>query len=173
MRFEAGETAYSISKSMGGRPSKPGIAKRAVKEGWKVPDQGNNQLPIVAAALNIDSRKLTDQLLQTILGLIGIGATEQLACQAAGISQNTFITWKGQDPRLKDAVHRARAGKLCQWIGRIDKAGETDWKADQALLQASKETRDQFGKGNIDSKVQVTINIDRGDGGLVIEGETA
>lgn len=181
-RYEAGETAYAISKRMGGKPTKQAIQKRASKEGWEqieVADSGPERLPIVAKALRINAHKLTDELLQTVLGMIGMGASEQLACQAAGISQRTWTGWKAKDERLQDAVQRARAGKLSEWIGRIDRASETDWKAAQALLQASPETREHFGKDGQGSKLEVVIHIDRDAPGtesvrgVTVEGETA
>lgn len=89
-RYESGETAYAISKRMG-KPSKQAIMKRASKEGWtQVTGSGPERLPLVAAALNISASKLTDELLQIVLGLIADGATEGMACQAAGISQRTW-----------------------------------------------------------------------------------
>ena len=164
IRYESGETAYSISKSFGNRPTRQAIAKRASKEGWgsEIANHIQNGFPILAAALSVDSSKMTDKLLQTVLGMIGMGSTEGLACQAVGISQNTWISWKDQDRRLQDAVNRARAGKLSEWVGRIDQAGKKDWKANHVLLQAAPETRGYFGKDQTDNKIEVIINIDRG-----------
>ena len=173
IRYESGDTAYSISKDMGGKPTRQAIAKRAAKEQWasNISAHIQNGFPILAAALNIDSRKMTDELLQTVLGMIGMGSTEQLACQAAGIHPTTWIDWKNKDVRLQDAVHRARAGKLSEWISRIDQAGNKDWKANQALLQAAPETRGYFGKDHTDNKIEIVINIDRGDEGLTEDGQ--
>ena len=38
MKFESGQSPYAISRDLGGRPTKQGIAKRAAREGWKVTD---------------------------------------------------------------------------------------------------------------------------------------
>lgn len=163
-RYESGETAYSLSKRLGGHPSKQAIMKRAAKEGWeqhRVTDSGPQRLPIVARALTINAHKLTDELLETVLGMIAIGASEQMACQASGITQRTWTRWKSEDSRLQDAVNRARAGKLSEWIGRIDRASETDWKAAQALLQAQPETKEHFGKGGEGGRVEIVIHIER------------
>ena len=35
LRYKQGETPYSISKSLGGVPSKVGIMKRAKRESWE------------------------------------------------------------------------------------------------------------------------------------------
>ena len=169
LKYELGQTCYKIAQEMGGRPSKQAIAKRAKREGWEQTlDQGTDRLPIIVSALKINSRILTDELLQTVLGMIGIGSSEAMACQAAGINPGTWIDWKHQDERLQNAVQRARAGKLSEWIGRIDKAARKDWKAAQALLQSAPETKGDFGKDAGPSKLEVVININREAPGVTI-----
>ncbi len=164
--YEAGESAYMLNKRMGS-PSKQAILRRVKLENWTQPEptaEVAGRMPIVAAALSINSTMLTDELLRTVLGMIGIGSSEKLACDAAGISQKTWIDWKNQDERLSNAVRRARAGKLSEWIGRIDKASEHDWKAAEALLKSQPETREHFGnQGAGGGKIEVIINISRGD----------
>jgi hypothetical protein len=158
--YEMGETAYGISKAPH-MPTKQAIMKRAKKEDWHKPDRETYRLPIVAKALNIESHKLTDDLLQTVLGLIESGATIELACTAAGISPRTWATWQTQDPALKDLVRRARAGKVVQYLNTVDQAQHKDWKAATWLMQNSPDTRDQFGAKGSDNKLEVVINIDR------------
>lgn len=172
--FENGEPANAIAKRMG-RPTKQAILQRAKREGWvaeALPSSAQNglpRLPAVAAALSISSNKLTDELLQTVLGLIAIGSTEEIAAQAAGISARTWQGWKAQEPKLKDLVRRARAGKLSEWIGRIDRASDKDWKAAKALLEAQPETRDYFSSGGGGGRVEVVININREGEGVTVE----
>lgn len=175
--YESGETAYRISKNLGGKPTRQAITKRATREGWggKIPSQVKKVPIVLAESLNIKSHKMTDTLLQTILTMIGMGSTESMACKAAGITQKTWIDWKHKDRRLQDAVNRARAGKLCEWIGHIDAAGEKDWKASAWLLQNSPDTRGTFGTNSKDNKLEVVINIDRSSnsGGSVIDIEAS
>ena len=91
IRYESGESAYAISQNLGNKPTRQAISKRVAKEQWASNISAHIQkgFPILAAALSVDSNKLTDDLLQTVLGMIGMGSTEGLACQAVGISQNT------------------------------------------------------------------------------------
>jgi hypothetical protein len=168
MRYEAGETAYAISKRMGGKPTKQAIQKRANKEAWgtdqATPDEPKRvtSLPVVAEALSIKSRKLTNDVLRVLFDRIADGAPEYIAAQAAGIHPTTLIDWKGQDEQLRDAIQRVRAGKLSDWVKRIDRASENDWKAAQALLQAAPETREHFGKGDSGgSKLEIVIHVER------------
>lgn len=156
--YEMGQTAYQIGKGPD-MPSKQGIQDRANREEWVKPERGS--LPIVAAALQVNSSKLTDEVLSTVLGLIAEGATIELACTAAGIAPTTWHDWQRQDPTLKDAVIRCRAGKVINWTSAIDKATEKDWKAASWLLQNSPDTRDQFGAKGGDNKLEVVININR------------
>ena len=162
--FESGETAHRISRRPG-MPTKEGIRKRSIKERWKKPTTVH--LPSVAAGLNIRSNLLTDDLLTTVLGMIGEGATQEIACQAAGISARTWRDWIKADQTLQDAVRRARAGKLATWMSHIDRASERDWRAGQWLLQTAPETRETFGKTGQDSKLEIVINIDRSNGTII------
>lgn len=175
--YEKGEGASSISRRLG-RPTKQAIAQRAKREGWDHPQVSRETpalLPAIARALSVSSTKLSDEVIETVIGMIGTGAPKHLAVQAAGISPNTWARWEKQDQRLADLVQRARAGKLSEWIGRIDHASTTDWKAADRLLQTAPETKEQFGStGGAGAKLEVVINISR-DGehkGVTIEGQT-
>lgn len=168
--YEAGSTAYQLAKRRD-FPSKQAIQNRATKEGWLKPEAGTHRLPIVAEALNIDSSKLTDDLLRTILGLISEGATIEIACKCAGIAPATWSRWCAKDTQLMDATRRARAGTVMSWINTVHQATQKDWKAATWLMQNSPDTRDSFGPKGSDNKLEVIINIDR-DKGVTIDGET-
>jgi len=169
--YEMGQTPYQISRGAQ-MPSKEGIRKRAIKEGWSKPD-ATKRLPIVADALSIDSTHLTDEVLTTVLGLISEGSPIELACRAAGIADRTWRDWQAADPTLKDLVHRARAGKVIDWLSTVDRAKAKDWKAATWLMQNSPDTRQTFGQQHHDNKLEVVINIDRNTDGVTIDGRTA
>ena len=158
--YEMGQTAYQIGKAPD-MPSKQATQQRADKHEWHKPEQGTNNLPIVADALNIDSTLLTDELLNTILGLIAEGSTIELACKVVGITTDTWHRWQRTDPTLKDMAQRCRAGKVVGWMQSVDRATQRDWKAATWLLQNSPDTRESFGPKAHDNRVEVTINIDR------------
>jgi len=128
-------------------------------------------LPIVAEALAIDSRKLTDELLQTVLGLIAEGATIEIACKCAGIAPATWSRWCAKDPQLMDMTRRARAGTIMSWLSTVQQATQKDWKAATWLMQNSPDTRESFGQQSKDSRLEVVINIDR-DKGVTVDGES-
>ena len=173
MKYEAGQTAYRISQDMGGRPTKQGITLRPNKEGWNK-GAGSaitiaNELPIVKQALALAGpTKCTAERVAFVLDLVSRGSSERLTATAAGISAKTLARWKQQDPVLTEQLRQARAGKLAEWIGRIDEAATRDWKAADRLLQASPDLDDwsQTQQGGI----TIVLNIDRDQQGVVIEG---
>ena len=59
--------------------------------------------------------KLTDERINTVLGLIARGSTDKAACEAAGIDASTFYRWarKGEI---------ARSGQYCQFFHDLKKA---------------------------------------------------
>ncbi len=158
--YEMGQTAYQIGKAPD-MPSKQAIQERANKGEWVKPENGGNTLPILASALHIDSTRLTDELLNTVLALIAEGSTIELACGVVGISATTWHDWQRQDPTLTAMVQRCRAGKVVSWMSNVDRASVRDWKAATWLLQNSPDTRESFGPKAHDNRVEVTINIDR------------
>jgi len=168
--YESGSTAYQLGKRPD-FPTKQAIQKRADKEGWIKPDISTYRLPVVAEALQIDSRKCTDEVLRVVLGMIAEGSTVEIACAVAGISGRTWTYWCKQDPTLKDATTRARAGTIAGWLGCVNQATQKDWKAATWLMQNSPDTRESFGPKGSDNKLEVVINIDR-DKGVTIDGES-
>ena len=158
-KYESGMTAYQLSKRPD-MPSKQAIQNRANKHEWQRAETPE-RLPIVAKALAINSTLLTDDLLAVVLDLIANGATQEIAASAAGISPRTWQSWCKQDERLRDAVRRARAGKVAEWMQSIDTASKTDWRAGQWLLQTAAETREAFNKTAESNQLQVVFNIDR------------
>lgn len=168
--YEAGATAYQLGKRPD-CPSKQAIQKRADSEGWIKVDPSTTRLPVVAEALAIDSSKLTDDLLRTVLNLIAEGATIEIACKCAGIAPATWSRWCAKDPQLMDATRRARAGTVMSWLNTVHQATHKDWKAATWLMQNSPDTRDSFGPKGADNKLEVVININR-ETGTTIDGES-
>ncbi len=158
--YEMGQTAYQIGKAPD-MPSKQSIQERAKKHEWIKPEQTMNRLPILAEALDIDSRVMTDELLNVVLNMISEGATQEVSCAAAGISDRTWRDWCSQDDKLKDATQRARAGTIVGWMSSINRHSQGDWKAASWALTNMPDTREHFGSKAHDNRVEVTINIDR------------
>jgi len=173
MKFEAGQSPYAISRDLGGRPTKQGIAKRAKREGWQADASGvlsvAAELPIVKRAQMLTGpTKCSAERVAFILDLVGRGASIKLAATAAGINPKTLKQWQASDPQFAEQLRQARAGKLAEWIAHIDSAAARDWKAADRLLQASPEAED-FSQHQVGG-ITVVLNIDREHGAL-IEGQ--
>lgn len=173
LRYESGDSAYMIAKALGGRPTKQGIENRAKREGWQ--RQTNTvsiarNLPIVQRALELSQQnsKATAERIGFALDLISRGSTEALAATAAGVTPETWSRWKREDKQLAEQVRQCRAGKVAEWISRIDTASARDWKAAQALLQAAPEA-EGFQGSHGGSGITVVLNIDRDKGQVVSE----
>ena len=168
VRYARGETAYAISKSMDGRPTRQGIRKRAEREDWLRIDPEIPECVRNLELLKIDSehpRKRTPETVNAILEFIQRGATEEMAARAAGISPRTHRQWKSGDPDFARLIEVARARKLVEWVEKIDQA--KDWKAQHKLLQVAPETREQFADRRKDESPTIILNIHRDE--VVIE----
>lgn len=181
LKFEAGDSAYKISQDLGGRPTKQGISKRAKAEQWSKGVKNGitvaSKLPIVQRALSLTGpTKCTAERVGFVLELIARGSTPKLAATAAGISDKTLTRWSQEDPQLAEQIRQARAGKLAEWIGYIDRAAVTDWKAADRLLQTSQEAEGFQPHQRESGGITVVLNIDRdgaGDGpkGVTIDAK--
>lgn len=176
MRYEAGETAYTISQMMGGKPSKQAIAKRAAKEGWEQSESSSlavaRQLPSVKRALGVTQSKRTPETVAAIAELLSEGATLEIAARSCGVHPETLSDWRRDDPQLRLFLDRARAGSLAECELVIHEAARKgDWKAAMAKLGSAPETREHYGKHEQGSRLEVVINIDRPPvEGVTVEG---
>ena len=175
IRFEGGQTPYAISRDLGGRPTKQGIAKRAKREGWQ---QRENSALAIAAELPIVKQaqamtgphKSTAERVAFILDLVRRGASIKLAATAAGINPATLKRWQSEDAQLAEQLRQARAGKVAEWIAHIDTAASRDWKAADRLLQAAPEAEDY--RQDTHGGITVVLNIDRDQAdGITIDGK--
>ena len=82
-------------------------------------------------------RKRNEGIIRQILTLIASGTPVKDAARLAGINPTTLWRWRQADEELDRAVQAARAAFLQKLIERIDKAGETDWRASAWLLARS------------------------------------
>ncbi len=173
LRHKEGETAYSISKSLGGVPSKVGIMKKAKREGWRRLDQDTmrtaENLSIVRRASGSALGKRAPENIALILESIELGATERVAAGIAGISPKTLTRWKQEDPRFGMEIHARRSQNVAEMLRCINQASQKDWKAAAWSLERDPYSREEFGRRNKE-KEQPTIilNIHRDE--VVIEG---
>lgn len=159
LRYLNGETAYSISKELGGRPTKQGIAQRAEREGWGKARQGKILVYNGNGELT-DSRDIQkDKILQALMH----GASYKLAAAIAGLSKKTLSRWREKDPDFATLVLEARAQRLGKHEQNINDAGDRgDWKASAYMLERDPLTRDQYAKQEApETAIQFNIGINR------------
>jgi len=174
LMYQQGHTCYSISKRFGGKPTRQGIRKRAVREGWDRPVTG----------LVTESHRTTDivnlgadtpENRERIIDMLAQGATYSLAAGAVGVSTKTLERWRKRDLQYGLMCRAVRQQALAKHVANIDKAGARDWKASKYLLAVAPETRGEFAETrHPDNEIVVQINIDRDaapGSGVIIEQE--
>jgi hypothetical protein len=165
-RYRQGETAYAISKSLNGKPSKNGIANRAEREGWeRISDSTRSvaeNLPIVRRARGSSLGKRSPENIAVILDAISQGATEKVAAALAGVSSKTISRWKQEDPKFAMEIHARRAQKTAERIQQVERAAEKNWNAAAWLLERDPHSREEFSKQNRQKEMPtVILRIDR------------
>lgn len=81
--------------------------------------------------------KLTPALQQLIVDALSVGATHRIACEYAGISQDTLYKWlsKGADGKapyaeFSEQIARTQGRTAVGWLAKIEAAANAgDWKA--------------------------------------------
>jgi len=165
-RYRNGETAYAISKSYDGKPTKMGIAKRAKKEGWEriseATKQAANNLPIVRRAKGVALSKRTTENISIILDAVEGGASPKIAADLAGINPKTLGRWRKEDPQLDLEIRARQAQNSAENIGTIKDAAQKDWKAAAWIVERDPYSRKEYGKQRDDNgQMQIILNIHR------------
>lgn len=70
-----------------------------------------------------------DERAGRILQAVRVGATERLACQFAGISQDTLGRWKHQNADFAEQLNEAHGAAAIGWLAVIEQAAKTHWQA--------------------------------------------
>lgn len=159
--YERGVGATEIARQLPNCPSRQGIEKRAVKEGWEVaqlPDQPPNT---VLTGKDATKAVILAQVRKTV--------PLYLAAQAAGISDDTLRRWRNDDASFAAAIAAARAAGLAECVSRIHEAGERDWKANEAILKKAPETKSEYGDAGEKGGITIVLNIDRSEKGKTYE----
>jgi uncharacterized protein YerC len=159
--YQQGQSAYEISRQLGGKPTRQGIRKRAKREGWDRPVTG----VVTLRHLTTDIANLgadTPENREKILHMLAQGATFSLAAGAVGISTKTLERWRKRDLEFGLKCRAVRQQALVRHVANIDRAGERDWKASKYILGVAPETRGEYAEaGRSGSDIVVHIGIDR------------
>lgn len=160
-RFEGGETAGMISRSLNGKPTKVAIAKRANKEGWQV--RLSAKYPALADGNPlIDLDKLGQDLPENravIVALLAEGCSYKLAASAVGISDRTLRDWRERDPAFAAKCQAARAADMAEVMASIKRMSKTDFQAAKFKAERDPLTRDEYGVPNRGGFVAATFNV--------------
>lgn len=173
-RWLMGESAYAISKSLGGKPTKQGISQKAKRHKWAelrvvgVLSSKHQEKSLVALGQDTPENR------RAFLESLAKGVTQAIAAPANfGVTYQTVKTWRDKDPDFEMQVKNARARFAQKHIQNIDEWSSKDWKASKYLLEVSPETRDQFSPPQAKSGGGVTFQFQfsRNPEVTVIEGE--
>ncbi len=73
--------------------------------------------------------KYTPETVKKITQAIELGATYELACGYAGISYDTFNTWRQTKAKFSEAIKEAEGKASVKWLARIEQATSEHWQA--------------------------------------------
>ena len=65
--------------------------------------------------------KYTPETVDKLTQAIRLGATYVLACNYAGISQETFSQWRNTKPEFSEAITQAEGDAAIKWLALIEK----------------------------------------------------
>ena len=168
-RYEAGENSSVISKIFGGIPTRHGIRKRAIREGWlsistdtkqAVRNLPSIQEPSFPRAASNELGKRTEGNTRLLLTAFERGASPKIAAGLVGLSLDQLKEWVNDDHQLAMEIMSRSAqvtGEYQRNIGDAD-----DWKAWKWILERSPFSREEFGAQRIEKEMPtIVLNIIR------------
>lgn len=74
--------------------------------------------------------KYTPETVKKIVDAVRLGATYRLACDFAGITEETFSQWRKRYPEFSAQIKEAEGQGAIGWLARIEKAAnDGTWQA--------------------------------------------
>lgn len=102
--------------------------------------------------------KYTPETEKRITDAIRLGATYNLACQYAGISEDTFARWRDKYTDFADAIKEAEGAGAIGWLAKIERAAnEGTWQA--AAWKLERRYPDLYGRQVIDQRHSGKIDV--------------
>ncbi len=141
-RYEAGESPGQISRTLGGRPSRQAIHKRAKAEGWQRQQMPVNGRQSSTEAVPADVMESLSFDQKTVILEIASGATQREAAGLAQIDESTISQWKKRTPEFVKAFHYAEAVKKQR--RRLMVEHSPDPKDARWLLERDPGSRDEY-----------------------------
>ena len=113
-------------------------------------------------ALRNRRTKYTEEAIKAIEQAISMGATYRLACQYAGISEDTFGRWRDKYAEFADRIKRAEGRAAVGWLDKIEKAAtDGNWQA--AAWKLERRYPHEYGRQVQEQSGTVTFQVVYGD----------
>lgn len=104
--------------------------------------------------------KYTPETAKKITDAIRLGATFGLACQYAGISEDTLARWRDRYAGFAEKLREAEGQGAIGWLAKIEKsANDGDWRA--AAWKLERRYPEQYGR---------TVQDNRHSGEVTVKG---
>ena len=166
-RYESGETAGAISRSLHGRPTRQGIQKRAKREGWLQisvsAKDAARKLPSIqktfVRAQGEDLGQRSEQNAQIMLSAFERGASPKIAAGLVGLTESQLKQWMIYDRQVAMEIRARVAQVAAENIDKIRDAG--DWRASKWILDNTPFSREEFGSRKEEDGPVIVLNIKR------------
>ena len=158
-RWQRGESAYSISKSLNGHPSRQWISRKASAEHWQ-----DSAIGIVSDKhLNPPLRsptKDTPAKRERVLEILAQGGTYRLAAKSVGVHETTLLAWRKDDSEFAKRCEQAQADFCMEQLGKVRQSKDT--KDSRWLLAHHPITKADYQDNRHErSRLDITIRIPR------------
>lgn len=109
--------------------------------------------------MTIVYQKKTPERMKRILQALELGATYQLAANAAGISASTLNRWMREDEEFGDECRSSEGKAAVRWLAKIEQAASAgDWHA--AAWKLERRFPRDYGKRIVEHEGTVDYVID-------------
>ena len=93
--------------------------------------------------------KYTPETVDKLTQAIRLGATYRLACDYAGITEETFYQWRRSKSEFSDAIKEAEGKGALGWLAKIEQAAsDGNWQA--AAWKLERRYPDQYGRNRVE-----------------------
>ena len=114
--------------------------------------------------MTIVYQKKTPERMKRILQALELGATYQLAANAAGISATTLTRWMREDEEFGDECRSSEGKAAVRWLAKLEQAASAgDWHA--AAWKLERRFPREYGKRIVEHEGTVDYVIDLSLGG--------
>lgn len=104
--------------------------------------------------------KYTPDTVEKLTMAIKLGASYELACKFAGISEDTFANWRKRYSDFSDAIQEAEGAGVMQWLAKIEKAAnDGSWQA--AAWKLERRYPQTYGRTVQEQQGEITVVVKR------------